>query len=58
MGDAAEFLDEPAVEPEVGAEHLGDREREMPMWHRREDGLGQQRAEELHLLLVARRAEP
>gem|GEM_PF-2329491 len=48
VGDAAEFLDEPAVEPEVGAEHLGDREREMPMWHRREDGLGQQRAEESH----------
>jgi len=30
----------------------------MSVGHRREDGLGQQRAEELHLLLVARRAEP
>ena len=39
VGDAAELLDEPAVEPEIGAEHLGDREREMPRWHRREGGL-------------------
>ena len=58
VGDAAEFLDKPAMKPEIRAEHLGDREREMPVRHGRKDGLGQQRAEELHLLLVARRAEP
>ena len=51
VGDAAEILDEPAMEPEVLAEHLGDREREMPVRHRRQDGLGVQRAEKLDLLL-------
>lgn len=58
VGDAAEFLDEPAVEAEVGAQHLGDREGQMPVRHWRENGLGQQGAEELHLLLLAGGAEP
>ena len=49
VGDAAEFLDEPAMKSEIRAQHLGDREREMPVRHGRKDGLGQQRAEELHL---------
>ena len=37
----------------VRAEHLGDAEHEMPVRHRIEDALGQQRPEELDLLLVA-----
>ena len=49
VGDAAEFLDEPAMKSEIRTQHLGDREREMPVRHGRKDGLGQQRAEELHL---------
>jgi len=40
VGDAAEFLDEPAMEPEVGPQHLGDRERQVPVRHRREGNLG------------------
>jgi hypothetical protein len=47
-----------AVVAEVRAEHLGDAEHEMPVWHQIEDALGQQRPEELDLLLVAGRAEP
>lgn len=58
VGDAAQFFDEPAMKPEIRAQHFGNGERQMPVRHRRENGLGQQRAEELHLLLVARRAEP
>ena len=58
VGDGAEFLDEAAMEAEIGGQHFGNREREMPVRHRREDRLCQQRAEKLHLLLVARRAEP
>jgi hypothetical protein len=54
VGDAAEFLDEPTMKAEVGAQHLRDREGQMPVRHGRKDGLGQQRAEELDLLLVAR----
>ena len=58
VGNEAEFLDEPAMKSEIRAQHLGDREREMPVRHGRKDGLGQQRAEELHLFLVAAGAEP
>ena len=58
MGNAAEFLDEPAMKSEIRTQHLGDREREMPVRHGRKDGLGQQRAEDLHLFLVAAGAEP
>ena len=58
VGDAAKFLDEPAMKSIIRAQHLGDGELEMPVWHGRKDGLGQQRAEELHLLLVVGGAEP
>ena len=58
MRDEAEFLDQFAMKSKIRTKHFQDREREMPVWHWREDGLGKQRAEELHFLLVARRAEP
>ena len=58
VGDAAEVFEQIAVVAEVRAEHLGDAEHEMPVRHRIEDALGQQRPEELDLLLVAGRAEP
>ena len=58
VGDAAEFLDEPAMKSEIRAQHLGDSERQVPVRHGRQDGIRQQRAEELHLFLVAGRAEP
>ncbi len=58
VGDAAEFLDEPAMKSKIRSQHPGDGEREMPVRHGCQDGLGQQRTEKLHLLLVARRAEP
>ena len=38
-------------------QHRGDRESETTVWDGCEDAPGQQCAEELHLLLVARRAE-
>jgi hypothetical protein len=40
VGNAAEFLDEPAMKSEIRTQHLGDREREMPVRHGRKDGLG------------------
>ena len=58
VGDAAEVFEQIAVVEEVRAEHLGDAEHEMSVRHRIEDALGQQRPEELVLLLVAGRAEP
>ena len=57
VGDAAEVFEQIAVIAEVWAEHPGDAEHEMPVRHRIEDALGQQRPEELDLLLVAGRAE-
>lgn len=51
--DSAQILEQVAVEAEVRAQHLGDTEGEMAVWHREENGLGEQRAEELDLLLVA-----
>jgi len=38
VGDAAEFLDEPAMKSEIRAEHLGDRERQVTVRHGRKDG--------------------
>jgi len=50
---AAQVLEQVAVEAEVRAQHLGDSEGEMPVRDREQDRLGQQRAEELDFLLVA-----
>jgi hypothetical protein len=47
VGDAAEVFEQIAVVAEVRAEHLGDAEHELPVLHRIEDALGQQRPEEL-----------
>jgi hypothetical protein len=54
----AQVFEQVAVEPEVGAQHLGDAEGEVPVRDGEQDRLGQQRAEELDLLLVAGGAEP
>ena len=45
-------LEQAAVEAEVGAQHLGDGEGEMPVGNRVEDGPAQKLAEELDLLLA------
>ena len=58
MGDAAVVLEQGAVEAKVRAQHLGDAEGEMPVRDREQDGFGEQRAEELDLLLVAGGTEP
>ena len=58
MSEAAEVLEQVAVEAEVRAQHLGDTQREVPVRNREQDRLGEQGAEKLHLLLVAGRAEP
>ena len=42
-------LEQAAVEAEVGAQHLGDGEGEMPVGNRVEDGPAQKLAEELDL---------
>ena len=41
VGNAAEFLDEPAMRSKIRAQHLGDSENEMTVWDRCENGLGQ-----------------
>ena len=58
LGQAAQVLEQVAVEADVRAEHLGDAKCEMAVRNGEEDRLGQQRAEELDLLLVAGGAEP
>ena len=58
VGEAAQVLEQVAVEAEVRAQHLGDAEGEMAVRDGEQDRLGQQRAEELDLLLVAGGAEP
>jgi hypothetical protein len=56
--DAAQVLEQVAVETEVGPQHLGHAESEMPVRDGKEDSLGQERAKDLDLLLVAAGAEP
>ncbi len=56
--DAAEVLEQVAIEAEVWAQHLGHAESEVAMRDREGDRLGQQRPEELDLLLVAGGTEP
>ena len=58
VGDAAERLEQVAVEAEVGAQHLGDGEGNVAVGNREEDGLGEQGPEELNLFLMAGRTEP
>jgi hypothetical protein len=53
VGQVAQVLEQVAVEAEVRAQHLGDAEGEMPVRDGKEDRLGQERPEELDLLLVA-----
>ena len=50
---AAQVLEQVAVEAEVWPQHLGDTEGEMAVRDREQDRLGQERAEELDFLLVA-----
>ena len=50
---AAQVLEQVAVEAEVWPQHFGDTEGEMAMRYGKEDRLGQQRPEKLDLLLVA-----
>ncbi len=58
VGKDAQVLEQVPVEAEVRAQHLGDAEGEMAVGHGKEDRFGEERAEELDLLLVAGRAEP
>ncbi len=58
VGDAAEVLEQVAVEAEVRSEHLGDGEGEVAMRDGEEDRFGQQRTKELDFLLVAGGTEP
>jgi len=58
MRQAAQVLEQVTVEAEARAEHLRDTKCEMPVRDGKEDRLGQERAEELDLILVAEGAEP
>ena len=53
MRNAAQVLEQVPVVAEVRAQHLRNAEGEMPVRHGKKDRLGQERAEELDLLLVA-----
>jgi len=58
MRDSAQVLEQVAVEMEVRAQHLGNAQGKMAVRDRKQDGFGEQGAEELDLLLVAGRTEP
>ena len=58
MCNTAEVFEQIAVVTEIRAQQLGDGEGDVPVRHRKEDGLGKQGSEELDLLLVAGRTEP
>ncbi len=53
MRDATELLQQFAMKSKVRSQHFWNAEGDLSMRHGREDRLRQQRAEHLHLLLVA-----
>jgi len=56
--DATEVFEQITVIAKIRVQHLGDGEGDVAVGNGEENGLGEQRPEELHLFLVAGRTEP